>query len=153
MLEFVHATAGGIIAYKIGSPLLSLPLAFLSHFLLDLLPHWNPSLTKEKKNKGRISFKTMIIILIDCLIGLFFGLKIALMALPDLGKAFIVVLGCFVAILPDLVEATYYFLNRNIPFLRNLVKFQNSHQWNINIFTGICSQIILLVLLFAFLNS
>ena len=151
MLELVHATAGGIIAYKIGSPLLSLPLAFLSHFVLDALPHWNPNLSREKKKQGRIGTKTMFVVFFDCLIGLFFGLKIASLALPDVNKAIFVILGCFAGILPDLVEAPYFFLNQKIPFLRGLVKFQNGHQWNVPIVLGISSQVLFLILLFCFL--
>ncbi len=151
MLEFVHAAAGGLIAYKIGSPVLSLPLAFASHFLLDLLPHWNPSLTKEKKYKGKISPKTKIIIFFDCLIGLVLGLKIASMALPDLNKAFLVILGCFLGILPDLAEAPFYFLNKKTPFLKFLVNFQCEHQYNVSFVWGISFQILLIILFFSFL--
>jgi len=151
MLELVHAATGGIIAYKIGGPLVSLPLAFLSHFVLDLLPHWNPSLSKEKKKLGKISPKTILIIFFDCLIGLILGLKIAFLALPDTKKAIIVVFGCLAGILPDLIEAPYFFLNKNFPFLKGLISFQGEHQWNVPFVFGVSSQILLLILLFYFL--
>jgi len=151
MLELVHATAGGIIAYKIGSPLLSLPLAFLSHFVLDTLPHWNPNLSREKKKQGRISTKTMFVVFFDCLIGLFLGLKIASLALPDVNKAIFVIFGCFAGILPDLVEAPYFFLNKKTFFLKNLIKFQGSHQWNVSFVWGIAFQLLYLFVLFYFL--
>jgi hypothetical protein len=35
-----HALTGAIIASVVGQPLLALPLAFASHFLLDSLPHY-----------------------------------------------------------------------------------------------------------------
>lgn len=35
-----HATTGAVIALAIKQPLLALPLAFLSHFVLDALPHF-----------------------------------------------------------------------------------------------------------------
>ncbi len=130
MLELVHAATGGIIAYKIGSPLVSLPLALLSHAVLDLLPHWNPSLTKEKKKSGKISSKTTLIIFFDCLIGLILGLKIAFLALPDTKKAIFVIFGCMAAILPDLIEAPYFFLNKKFPFLKNFL-------WDLNYLRGI----------------
>lgn len=151
MLELVHAATGGIIAYKIGSPLVSLPLALLSHAVLDLLPHWNPSLTKEKKKSGKISSKTILIIFFDCLIGLILGLKIASLALPDTKKAIIVVFGCLAGILPDLIEAPYFFLNKNFPLLKGLISFQSKHQWNVPFVFGVSSQILLLILLFYFL--
>lgn len=147
MLEFVHAATGGMIALKIGHPLISLPLAILSHFALDLLPHWNPSLSKEKKNKGKISSKTKLIIFFDCLIGLILGLKIAFGVLPNTNKAILVILGCLAGILPDLIEAPYFFLNKNFPSLNGLIAFQNRHQWNISIVTGIIFQLVFLLLI------
>lgn len=147
MLELVHAATGGMIALKIGHPLISLPLAVLSHFILDLLPHWNPNLTKEKKNKNKISKKTILIIFFDCLIGLVLGLKIASLALPDTKRAIFVIFGCLAGILPDLIEAPYFFFNKNFPFLKGLISFQNKHQWNISIASGIIFQLVFLLLI------
>lgn len=43
-----HALAGALIAMAVKKPELALPLAFLSHFALDALPHYNPpNLTKN----------------------------------------------------------------------------------------------------------
>lgn len=39
-----HAITGSIIGLLIGNPLLALPLAFLSHFICDALPHFGSSL-------------------------------------------------------------------------------------------------------------
>lgn len=40
MLALNHAATGAIIALKINNPFLVLPLAFASHFVLDVLPHF-----------------------------------------------------------------------------------------------------------------
>ena len=150
MLEFAHAATGGLLAYKIGNPFLALPLALASHFALDLLPHWNPNLTKEKKHGG-IKKLTLMVILLDCLTGLALGLFIAKQALPDLKKAGIIILGSFLGILPDLIEAPYYFFDQKIPFLRKLVAFQGRLQWNVSLPFGIIFQIGYLLLLFQIL--
>src|SRR5690242_2115662 len=43
-----HALSGAVIALAVKNPVLAIPLAFVSHFVLDLLPHYNPpGLTRE----------------------------------------------------------------------------------------------------------
>ncbi len=37
-----HALTGALIAMTIKQPALAIPLALLSHFLLDVIPHYNP---------------------------------------------------------------------------------------------------------------
>jgi hypothetical protein len=38
-----HAVTGVAIALAVKQPALAIPLAFLSHFLLDMIPHYNPA--------------------------------------------------------------------------------------------------------------
>ncbi len=37
-----HALTGALIGLSVANPALALPLAFLSHFVLDAIPHYNP---------------------------------------------------------------------------------------------------------------
>jgi len=37
-----HALAGTIIGLTVANPLVALPMAFLSHFVLDAIPHYDP---------------------------------------------------------------------------------------------------------------
>lgn len=152
MLESIHALTGGVIAYKIGNPLISLPLAFLSHFIVDMLPHWNPSLHKEKKELGNISDKTKIIIFIDCAVGLFLGLWLTFKKLPNLNQTAVVLLGCFFGILPDLLEAPYYLLNKKTKNLKWLIDFQGKHQLNVPFIPGMIFQIIYLTFLISIIK-
>ena len=55
MLLLPHTIVGATIAAKIGSPWLALPLAFLSHFAADLLPHWNPQITQEMETEFTVT--------------------------------------------------------------------------------------------------
>lgn len=41
MIAINHALTGGLVAVAIGNPVLALPAAVVSHFLIDMLPHWN----------------------------------------------------------------------------------------------------------------
>lgn len=147
MLEFAHALTGGVIAYKIGNPLVSLPISFLSHFIVDLLPHWNPSLSKEKKKFGHIKKRTLELIVLDSLFGLFLGLSLASKKLPDTKAAIFVLLGCFLGVLPDLLEAPYYFSHQPVFKPKCLMKFQGKHQFNIPLVPGLISQILFTIFL------
>jgi len=151
MLELAHALTGGVIAYKVGNPWISLPLSFFSHFLLDLLPHWNPHLSAEKKKFGYISKKSFILVVIDCFIGLVLGLGVAFKAPPDTQRTIIIILGCFIAILPDLIEAPFFFLNSKNQLLKRLVEFQSKLQFNASFWPGIILQALYLLLLFHFI--
>ena len=68
MLEAPHVLVGIALAEKTGHPLLAIPLALGSHFVLDMLPHWNPHLNTEMRKLGRISANTRRIIFIDVII-------------------------------------------------------------------------------------
>ena len=140
MLELAHALTGGVIAYEIGNPALSLPLAFASHFVVDLLPHWNPHLAKEKKRFGFISKKTTFLVVVDSLIGLTLGLFLAFKALPDIKRMFFVVAGCFLAIFPDLVEAPFYFLHQKGKLMKKIVNFQGKIQYGVHFWPGMLFQ-------------
>lgn len=147
MLEFNHSLTGAFIAYSIPNPLVSLPTAFLSHFVLDLLPHWNPSLTNDKKKFGRVSSQTFLIILLDSFIGLLLGFGLAYRKLPYSNEFLIVIAGSFLAVLPDLVEMPYYFFNVDNSFIQKFIKFQSKHQFKVSFWPGIIFQIIFAVIL------
>jgi hypothetical protein len=148
MLELPHTIVGATLAAKIGNPLLSLPLAFLSNFVLDMLPHWNPHLTSELKNLGKISKKTTLIIFLDTLLSLIAGTFIAFKFFPDGQKIVVVLAGCFLAVLADLSEAPYFFLGIRSKFTEKTIGLQKKLQWNAPFIPGIISQIVLLVFCF-----
>ncbi len=149
MLEFEHALTGATIAYLIPHPAVALPLAFASHFVVDLLPHWNPNLGMKRKKQGLfyLPTKTIFFIVIDCLVGLFLGLWLASRVLPNLNRAVLVVLGAFFAVLPDLAEAPYLFLGIKNRWTKKLFVFQKSHQFKASFWPGMLFQAILALVL------
>lgn len=148
MIELAHAATGGLIAYKLGNPLLSIPLALASHFLIDLLPHWNPHLGREKKKFGKIKKETLFVIFLDCFIGLAIGLYLASLVLPDIRRAIFILAGCFFGILPDLIEAPYYLFGWKSNSIKSIIAFQNKHHWNVPFFFGILFQLLYVAFLF-----
>lgn len=144
MLELPHTIVGVTIASKIGNPLLALPLAFLSNFLIDLIPHWNPHLYSEMNHDGKVSRKSTIICLVDSSLALAVGLFLVFRFWPNITKVVIVLLGCFLAVLADVLEAPYFFLGSKNKYILKLISFQRKFQWNVSFIPGVISQIILI---------
>ncbi len=60
MFVTVHVATGAAIATVVPNPLIAVPLAFASHFVMDAIPHWHNILKGEEYTR-----KTHIIAFID----------------------------------------------------------------------------------------
>lgn len=141
VLETPHVLVAAAIATKIPNPLISLPLAFGSHFLFEKVPHWNPHINTEKKKYGKITNKSLAIIAADSIISLVVGTFIASRQLPDSGAFLTVLFACFCGVLPDLVEAPYYFFNTTSNFIKNKwIPFKKSLQVDTTPLFGLTTQ-------------
>jgi ABC-type spermidine/putrescine transport system permease subunit II len=152
VLELAHAAVGATIAVKIPNPLIAIPLAFLSHFLLDFVPHWNPSLYTETKKLGQPSQKSNIIVLIDVALSLILGFFLAFRFWPNTQKMMVILLACSAAVAPDVIEGFYFYLGVKTKFLKKLIKFQHEHQTNINLIPGLLTQLATLAVCLYFLT-
>jgi len=104
MLLSVHATVGAIIGENVNTPLLAFVLGFISHFILDVLPHGDEELVKayrnDFKNRGMLYLiffdivSTIILMLL-----LFYFHKISL--------GMTVIWGVIGGIAPDIMVAIY----------------------------------------------
>src|SRR3990170_7115636 len=128
MLETPHVIVGAAIATKVANPALAIPLAFTSHFLLEKIPHWNPHLFTETKKFGKPTKASTVIVAIDAVLALASGFYIAQRVIPDYKHAFTILLACLAAILPDLIEAPYFFLNLKAEVIKKWILLQKSIQ-------------------------
>jgi hypothetical protein len=142
VLETPHTIVAAAIAAKSGNPYLAIPLAILSHFVLDKTPHWNPHLIAKDGSVKKIDKNSLKIIVIDSSAALIIGSAIALSFLPDIKKTLLVFTCCFLAVLPDLIEAPYIFLNYKKESLKKWLFFQKKNQFNTNIVWGLTAQIV-----------
>ena len=145
MLETPHVVVGAAIAFKVGNPALALPLALGSHFIIEKIPHWNPHLNTEKKTQGKVSRQSLKIIIVDTVLALVLGSAIALRAYPDVKRVVVVLMGAFLAALPDLIEAPYYFLNKESGFITKWIKFKKSIQADANVIPGLIYQLVTVI--------
>lgn len=100
MTATAHAMVSAAIASSVQDPTLALPLAFVSHFVMDAVPHWDFGTNWRTRTKS----KTGAIAILDTILG--FSLAYFLFA----GKAegWLLVAAMVTGNLPDWMEAPYY---------------------------------------------
>ena len=140
MLETPHVAVGAAIATKIPNPLISIPLAFCSHFILEMIPHWNPHLNTEIKKNGKLSNKTLKVISLDVFLSIFVGGFFAYRALPNTTHAITILLASFASVVPDLIEGPYFLLGIRSKITDNWLKIQKAIQNDTNIYYGLLTQ-------------
>lgn len=145
MLETPHVAVGAAIASKIPNPFIAIPLSFLSHFVLDKVPHWNPHIITETKQFGHPTEKSTNIIIVDSALALMLGSAIAYEALPNVNMAISIILCSFASILPDLIEFPYFYFKRRDKFYTVWSSFQKSIQTDTTPFWGLLTQFITIV--------
>lgn len=146
MLETPHVIVGAVIAAKVVHPALAIPLAMGSHFILDIAPHWNPHLHKETEEFGQPTKKSVIIVIADSTLALLIGSFIAYKALPNTALALTILASCLAAVLPDLIEAPYYFLNKKSALIEKWIAWHRSIQAGAKEKFGIITQVLTVVI-------
>jgi len=110
MLIITHALVGGFFASKISNPIISSPLIFVSHFLLDHIPHWDLG-TGFRKRKKIVNFLLGLADLIGTIGICWFIFQ------KNLPFNLLVWIGILFSILPDFLEFPPLFLGwRFFPF-------------------------------------
>lgn len=113
-----HALTGAVVALALKRPELALPAAFLSHFVIDMIPHYNPPGASRHnfksysaswtKKMDRKSFK--IIFALDMVLLLVVMISLPFLSPPDVSPA-TVFLGMLLAISPDFVGGFQYLIS------------------------------------------
>lgn len=153
MLETPHVVVGAAIAFKVVNPALALPLALGSHFVLEKVPHWNPHLFTETKKFGKVSKSSTKIVIADALLAFTLGVFIASRALPNTTHAIVILLACFLSVLPDVVEGPYFFLNMKGKLIEKWIYFQKSLQADTDVVPGILTQVVVIIAAFWWIYS
>jgi len=131
------------------SVLLIFILAFLSHFILDIIPHWGLEFDRNHfKINSQISFtkKTATFFILDILIALillgiiFFSFGSELM-----------VLGGLVSVLPDIMSIGYLTKLKHKKHYNKFLHFHNNIQKDAGFFLGLITQLIITVILLIFI--
>ncbi len=143
MLLTPHTLIGIAISSLFRNPIISFPLSFVSHFLADLIPHWD-----FFYNGARINKQITLGITLDFLTAFVLGIFFALKAQPNnLQTANII--GCsFFSNLPDGIEL-FYLCNYRWPWVRGLTKLQKKLQTKMRLPWGLIPQVLLSIVILA----
>lgn len=146
MLETPHVALGVAIAVSIPNPLISIPLAFASHFILDKVPHWNPHTYTETVKNGGPSRSTITIAVADGLIALGVGLVIAYSVLPNHALALTIIACSFASVLPDVSKYPFFlFKNLRHGVYKKWVDYERTLQTQVDsIFWGLLTQVLVI---------
>lgn len=99
-----HALAGSLIGLSISQPVIALPLALASHFVMDAIPHYGVRYAESAKK--RKIFHTGL--LIDATL-----LTIIIVSLYLAGASWLVFACLFLAGCPDFFQAYNYLFNKD----------------------------------------
>lgn len=107
MTATAHALIGASLAVKITNPYIGIPLAIISHFAADLVPHWDAGTNHKNKSLTRLKLEATL----DVLLG--FGLVFLIFRnLVDPIYLFAMVIA---AQSPDWLEAPSWMFGLKIP--------------------------------------
>lgn len=145
MTATAHALMGGAIASTISNPELGLSLAFISHPLLDLIPHWDFAADWRTKNKVKLFLEASLDLGFGVLLSyLLFGTNIN----------FWYFLGCiFASEVWDMIEAPYWLLGWKFPPISWVYNVQSKMQGKAALPWGVITQILTIALATLVLQS
>ena len=112
MTGFNHGMTGAVIALTVKNPAVAVPLSFASHYLQDLIPHWNYGVSREAAKKDNFfTTRFNLSLLAD------FCLSVTLMIVLALlfpAHKWLIWVCMVVAASPDLVWAYYRLYREHI---------------------------------------
>ncbi|TSC54159.1 MAG: Uncharacterized protein LiPW16_127 [Microgenomates group bacterium LiPW_16] len=142
MTATTHSLVGASIGKLLPNPYFSIPLAIVSNFLMDLIPHWDTGTGWRNRPKILTFFATGI----DVVLGLFLSFLVFGKTTDSLYLISVV----FAATLPDWLEAPYLFLGWDFPPFSWFYKFQSKFHNKNGLPWGIITQLIIVVPIVAF---
>lgn len=149
MFLVIHALMGSIIGLNFSSVFFIIFLAFLSHFLLDIVPHWDGYFDKEHfKNHTKLisNKKTVLIRFVD----LFFVVLLMRMLSHEFNSS-LLTLGALTALAPDAFNLGYFTRLKEGKRYKKYLHFHNNIQKETGFLFGLLTQITLFTILITIL--
>ncbi|RJP47394.1 MAG: hypothetical protein C4584_00525 [Armatimonadetes bacterium] len=136
-----HAVVAALLATKIQNPVVLVGVNLGAHFLLDLVPHWDPGTYFKKKSSVRIFGESAVDFSIS--------LILAYIIYTFLGGSniFLLYLGVFASQLPDFFSAAYIIFKWKLFLFRWSFDFQYNHHNVLDKPWGIVTQVGVIVIL------
>lgn len=132
MTATAHALVGGAIAAYIPNPAIALPLASLSHPILDMIPHWDLGIGWRKKNK--------VTLFAESVLDLVVGILLAYFIFGQFTNSIYLLTCIFFSEIWDILMMPYLLFKWNFPPFSTAYKWQHKIQTNIKLPWGILTQ-------------
>jgi len=100
-----HATLGAVIGKAVGNPVLAFVLGFISHFLIDMVPHGDSGISDNFRVHKRRQKQAVAYVAVDAVVSILFVLLLVNMKDIDATRAF--TWGIIGGVLPDLLVGVY----------------------------------------------
>lgn len=133
MLETPHSVVGGAVGAAVGNPAGAFAAGIGSHFLGDVLPHWNP--TFPFKSKALYAFVIADFVIAEALVVLLWFL------FPDRPE---IAIGAFAGTLPDVLLGIRFTFK--VQWLRAYERLHTLIHWEVPLRYGLWPQLAVSVL-------
>lgn len=151
MLAASHALVGGAIVKMIPDPKISLPLAFLSHFFLDAVPHWDfiTNLDDQERDYpssvGTLVPKSQLTVtIVKTILEFSVGVGLSFYLFRSVNPVYLAS-GIIFAQLPDYIEAPYLFFKMKFPPSVAIKKVQTALHSRLTLPWGIITQLAVVI--------
>ena len=144
MTATAHALIGASLAAKIANPYVGIPLAIFSHFVADLVPHWDAGTNHRDKTSLRLKLEAVV----DVLLG--FALVFILFSTQTFQNPIYMFVMVISAQLPDWLAAPDYMFNLKIPPFSWMEKIGHETQTRLQLPWGLVTQVVTVGLLVYF---
>src|SRR3989344_2191181 len=144
MTATAHALIGASIAVKVVNPILGIPLAIISHFVADLIPHWDAGTNHRKKSAMRLKVEAAL----DVLLG--FALVMILFHTLAFDRPVYLFSMVISAQLPDWLEAPSWMFNFKVPPFSWVDWLGHKLQSRMQLPWGLVTQVVIVGLLVLF---
>lgn len=142
MTATAHALIGASIAVKVANPLIGIPLAILSHFVADLVPHWDEGTNHKNKSLTRLKLEAAA----DVLLGFILAYLI-FWRFVEPQYLFVMIIA---AQLPDWLEAPSFMFGIRVPPFSYLDWLGHKLQSRLQLPWGLVTQVVAVGLLIYF---
>lgn len=139
MTATAHALVGGAIAASVSSPELAIPLAMISHPILDMVPHWD--FGKGWRDKSKIHFVA------EGAFDLCLGFVLSYIIFGQNISFWYFVIVVFSSLLFDLLQTPYWFLDWKFPPFSWAYRFGSFTNGSAKLPWGILNQVVSVLLI------
>lgn len=139
MTATAHALIGASLAVKITNPLFGIPIAILSHFAADLIPHWDAGTNHKNKTRLRLAVEATFDVLL--------GFALVFLLFRNLVSPVYLFTMVIAAQLPDWLKTPSDIFGFSVPPFSWIDWLSHKTQWRMQLPWGLVTQIVVVATL------